>query len=300
MADLAVVVCDPDPARALSVAPFLKHLEDEAFPHAIFVNRIDMLQGQIGDTIAALQSLSKRPLVLRQVPIRHDGRLTGYADVVSGRAYMYSGGESLERVEPQSDSAEGQQAVRDAVAETLADHDDALLEKIIEGLSPSAAEVFERLRADQAHDHIAEVLLGSAEKSSGSSACGRRCAMMCRTPPTPPAGGPRRRGGTVAQAFKIVHAGHMGRLAYARVWRGTLQDGATLNGSRLGGIYHLHDGEPSRVTQAEAGPGGRPRPSRPCDGRHYPDSGGGRVAGLSGRAPASLWHGHRGRERATT
>lgn len=254
VADLAIVVCDPDPARALTAAPFLKYLEDEAIPHAIFVNRIDTLQGNIRDTIAALQDLSKRPLVLRQVPIRENEQITGYADVVSGRAYMHGTGQIAERVESHSDAAEGEQAVREAVAETLADHDDTLLEKIIEGVSPTAAEVFERLRADQAHDHIAEVLLGSAEQSFGIPRLWK--ALRHDVPDaaeTAARVGIDAPGEPLAQAFKLVQAGHMGRLAYARVWRGTIVDGVTLNGSRLGGIYHMHDGEPGKVAQAEAG-----------------------------------------------
>ena len=252
--DLAVVVCDPDPARALNVAPFLKHLEDEGVPHFIFVNRIDALDGNVRDTISALQTFSKRPLVLRQVPIRDGEHVTGYADVVSGRAYMYRDGRSSERVDNPAHAAEGEQDVRDLVAETLADHDDKLLEKIIEGVAPSAAEVFDRIRADQAHDVISEVLLGSAEHSYGIQ---RLWKALRHDVPDPAETAARigldTAGEPLAQVFKIVHAGHMGRLAYSRVWRGTIKDGVTLNGSRLGGIYRVHEGELAKVPQAEAG-----------------------------------------------
>ncbi len=95
--DVAVVVCDPDPAKALNAAPFLKRLEDEGVPHFVFINRVDVLEGDVRDTIAALQALSKRPLVLRQVPIRDGDHVSGYADVVSGRAYRYRDGQSSER-----------------------------------------------------------------------------------------------------------------------------------------------------------------------------------------------------------
>ncbi len=252
--DLAVVVCDPDPARALNAAPFLKRLEDEGVPHFIFINRIDAIDGNIRDTIAALQALSKRPLVLRQVPIRDGDHITGYADVVSGRAYMYRDGQSSERVESPAHAAEGEQEIRESVAETLADHDDKLLEKIIEGLAPTAAEVFDRIRADQVHDVIAEVLLGSAEHSYGIQ---RLWKALRHDVPDPAETAARvgldMSGESLAQVFKIVHAGHMGRLAYARVWRGTIKDGTTLNGSRLGGIYRVHEGDLAKVPDAEAG-----------------------------------------------
>ena len=252
--DLAVVVCDPDPARALNAAPFLKRLEDEGVPHFIFVNSIDLLDGSVRDTIAALQRLSRRPLVLRQVPIRDGENIVGYADVVSGRAYRYRDGQSSERIETPDRAAEGEREIREAVAETLADHDDSLLEKIIEGMAPTAAEVFDRIRADQAHDVIAEVLLGSAEHSYGIQ---RLWKALRHDVPDPAETAARigldEAGEPLAQVFKIAHAGHMGRLAYARVWRGTLKDGTTLDGSRVGGIYRLHEGELAKVAQAETG-----------------------------------------------
>ena len=54
-------------------------------------------------------------------------------------------------------------------------------------------------------------------------------------------------GPPLAQVFKTVHAGHTGKLSYARIWRGEIKDGATLGGTRLGGIYHVVNGDISKV-----------------------------------------------------
>ena len=59
MVDLAVVVCEPAPARALTVAPLLKLLADEGVPHMLFINKIDTLEGSVRDTLAALQGLCR-------------------------------------------------------------------------------------------------------------------------------------------------------------------------------------------------------------------------------------------------
>ncbi|HEX4768881.1 MAG TPA: elongation factor G [Lichenihabitans sp.] len=254
MADIAVVVCDADPAHALTVAPFLKRLEDDGIPHLLFINRVDALDGSLADTVAALQAVSRRPLAVRQVPVREGGRIVGYADVVSGRAYMHRRGDGTETIEPDVRGAEDQDHMREVLAETLADHDDALLEKLVEGLVPSAAEVFDRIKVEQRHDQIAEVLIGSAEQSYGVERLWK--ALRHDAPgaeDTMARIGLDAAGDPLAQAFKIVHAGHMGRLAYARVWRGAIADGATLNGSRLGGLYEFHAGEPAKVARAEAG-----------------------------------------------
>ena len=87
MVDLAVVVCEPTPARALTMAPLLKLLADQGMPHMLFVNKIETLEGSVRDTLAALQGFSRSPLVLRQVPILDGETVSGYVDVVSERAY---------------------------------------------------------------------------------------------------------------------------------------------------------------------------------------------------------------------
>jgi elongation factor G len=50
-----------------------------------------------------------------------------------------------------------------------------------------------------------------------------------------------------------VYAGHTGKLSYARVWSGAIRDGATLGGTRLGGIYRFVNGELTKVPEAQAG-----------------------------------------------
>lgn len=90
--DLAVVVCEPAPERALGVAPVLKALEGEGVPYIVFINKIDTFAGHVRDTMAALQAYCKRPLILRHLPIREGETITGYIDVVSERAWRYREG----------------------------------------------------------------------------------------------------------------------------------------------------------------------------------------------------------------
>ena len=60
-------------------------------------------------------------------------------------------------------------------------------------------------------------------------------------------------GRPLAQVFKTAYAGHTGKLSYARVWRGSITDGATLDGTRLGGIYHFTNGELTKTPEAKQG-----------------------------------------------
>ena len=254
MADLAVVVCEPTPARALTVAPLLKLLADEGVPHMLFVNKIDTLEGSVRDALAALQAYSRSPLVLRQVPILHGETVSGYVDVVSERAYRYRKGQPSELIQIPSEMADDEVDALNKLVEVLADRDDALLEKVLEDVKPTTAEIYNDLRKDLASGAVVEVLLGSAENAGGV----RRLWKALRHD-TPMARETAERrsvdadGTPIAQVFKTVHAGHTGKLSYARVWRGTIKDGATLGGTRLGGIYRMPGGELAKITEAVEG-----------------------------------------------
>src|ERR1700676_2462967 len=92
-ADVAVVVCEPEVERAVTVSALLRFLDRHNVPHMIFINKLDTASARVSDVIAALQSFSERPLVLRQVPLRDDDTgATGYVDLVSERAYKYKPG----------------------------------------------------------------------------------------------------------------------------------------------------------------------------------------------------------------
>ena len=255
MADIAVVVCEPVPSRALIVAPLLKRLADEGVPHMVFVNKIDTLEGSVSDTLAALQSYARSPLVLRQMPIVEGTNVTGYVDLMSERAYRYRKGQASELMQiPASMLAEEQDALGKLV-ETLADHDDVLLEKILEDMKPTPEELYRDMRKDLLAGSVIEVLVGSAENANGV----RRLWKALRHD-TPEAAETATRkgidgdGAPLAQVFKTAYAGHTGKLSYARVWRGEIKDGATLNGTRLGGIYHMNNGaDLTKMADARAG-----------------------------------------------
>jgi elongation factor G len=254
MVDLAVVVCEPAPARALTVAPLLKLLADQGVPHMLFVNKIDTLEGSVSDTLAALQGFARSPLVLRQVPIMDGESVSGYVDVVSERAYRYRKGQPSELMQVPSEMRDDEQDALNKLVEILADRDDVLLEKVLEDVKPTTAEIYHDLRKDLAAGAVIEVLLGSAENAGGVRRLWK--ALRHDTPmpqETAARKGEETDGPPLAQVFKTVHAGHTGKLSYARIWRGTIKDGVTLGGTRLGGIYRMPGGELSKVGEAVEG-----------------------------------------------
>ena len=255
MADIAIVVCEPVPAKALTLAPLLKKLADEGVPHMIFINKIDTLDGSVSDTLAALQSHARSPLVLRQMPIIEGNGVTGYVDLVSERAYRYRKGQASELMRIPPALMEEEHEALGRLVEVLADHDDALLEKVLEDMKPTPDELYRDLRKDLLAGSVIEVLLGSAENANGV----RRLWKALRHD-TPEAAETADRkaieatGAPLAQVFKTAYAGHTGKLSYARVWRGEIRDGAMLNGTRLGGIYRMNNGaDLTKVPDAVAG-----------------------------------------------
>ncbi len=254
MVDLAVVVCEPVPARVLTVAPVLKLLADEGVPHMIFINKIDTLEGSVRDTLAALQGLTKSPLVLRQVPIVDGDAVAGYVDVISERAYRYRKGQPSELMQIPAEMQTEEQEALGKLVEVLADHDDVLLEKVLEDIKPTPSEIYSDLRKDLVAGAVIEVLVGSAENTNGIQRLWK--ALRHDTPQiaeTRERMGIEADGPPLAQVFKTVHAGHTGKLSYARIWRGSIKDGATLGGTRLGGVYRAIGGDLSKVPEAMEG-----------------------------------------------
>src|SRR5689334_20627623 len=66
--DLAVVVAEPDPAKAALLQPTLRQLERLGVPHALFINKMDQARGSLQDLLEALAPVSSAPFVARQVP----------------------------------------------------------------------------------------------------------------------------------------------------------------------------------------------------------------------------------------
>ena len=143
-ADIAVVVCDPDPGRALMVAPTMKFLDDHKVPHVVFINKMEASgnAGKLKDVLNALQVVSERPLVLVEIPIREGDQITGYVDLISEHAYKYEAGKDADLMQkPESVRPEEHEA-RQAMLEKLVELDShdrlggkALLDVIVEAVA---------------------------------------------------------------------------------------------------------------------------------------------------------------------
>jgi elongation factor G len=255
-ADVAVVVCEPEVDRAVTVSALLRFLDRHDIPHMIFINKLDAAgAGRVRDILAALQSHSERPLVLRQVPLRGgESEVTGYVDLVSERAYRYRPGQRSDLI-PLPDGFWDQEAqTRTELVEKLADFDDALLEQLLEDTQPSKEEIYRHLAQDLKKDLIVPVLLGAATQDHGVRRLWK--ALRHETPSaveTAARLGIAAQGEPLAQVIKTYHLPHTGKLSLARVWRGSVSEGNTLNGARVAGVLRLVGAQHEKVPAANAG-----------------------------------------------
>ncbi|CAA7619208.1 elongation factor G [Magnetospirillum sp. UT-4] len=252
--DAAIVVCEPDPARAVMVAPLLKFLDEHRVPHMLFVNKVDTAGVRLRETLEALQAVSERPLVLREVPIRENDQVVGFVDLVSERAYRYHPGQTSDLIKIPDAMQDEERQARQEMLEHLADFDDHLLEELLEDVAPPAQEVYDDLAKDLADDLIVPVFFGTAENDGGIT---RLWKALRHDVPAPTATAARlgfaNGGAAVARVFKTVHAAHTGKLSYARILRGEFADSQTVGGTRPSGLYLANGGSLTKAAKAGVG-----------------------------------------------
>ena len=238
VADVAVVVAEPELERLPILAPLFKYLDDRQIPHMVFVNKMDKSNLRVRDLLEGLQAVSSRPLLLRQVPIRDGETVSGYVDLVSERAYKWREGVPSDLIEMPEELRGRESEARQEMLESLADFDDALLEQLLEDKVPASGEIYGQLTKDLADDLIVPVFLG--HEAPEAVATTARLGLEAK-------------GGLCASVFAVQHQAHAGKLSLARVWQGELSEGASIAGERLSGLYRMKGGATDKL--AKAGPG---------------------------------------------
>jgi len=254
VADTAIVVCEADPGKAMTVAPVLNFLNSHEIPHMIFVNKMDVPSHSVKQTLDALQEVSEHPLILREIPIRDGESITGHVDLVSERAFEWQDEKESKLIELPDPAKDREESARTEMLESLADFDDALLESLLEDVVPSSDEIYATLTRDLQEHLIVPVFFGSAEHDNGV-----RRLMKALRHEAPEANAVAARlgldgcAGTAAQVFKTVHAGHVGKLSLARVFSGEIKDGMTIGGHKISGLHRINGQKQEKLGRAGVG-----------------------------------------------
>jgi len=254
--DLAIVIADPDPAKAILLQPMLQALDRMGTPHAIFVNKIDLARGPLQELLAALAPMSAEPLVARQIPISKGEHVTGFVDLALERAFVYRPGQPSQQTPLTEDLQATEADARFHMLEQLADFDDELMEQLLSDIVPSRDLVFADLARELNDGLIVPVFFGSAQNGFGV----RRLLKALRHEAAPPERAAARLGldGPCGYVLKTSHAGQAGKLAYARVFGRALGDGAELTlpdgeRRRAGGLFAVQGAGLKKVAEGRIG-----------------------------------------------
>jgi elongation factor G len=243
--DAAVVVCELDEKKVPQLQLILRELEDRKIPRILFLNKIDKADAAVHDALKLLQGASRTKLVLRQIPTFSGEIVTGFVDLALERAFVYKEHAPSQVVSLEGDAADREKTARFSMLETLADHDDELMEQLLEDIQPPRDKVFDDLTRELRDGLVCPVLMGTATRANGILRL-----MKALRHESPGAADTAKRLGVkagadaVAYVVKTLNTTHGGKMSIARVLAGQAGDGTTLlagddEAGRVAGVFKL-------------------------------------------------------------
>jgi elongation factor G len=257
--DAAVVVCEADEKKIPQLQLILRELEDLKIPRFLFLNKIDKADKRIRDTLKLLQPASRVPLLLRQIPIWSGEIITGFTDLALERAFVYKEHAPSEVIELTGEDLDREKEARFTMLETLADHDDELMEQLLEDIPPPRDKIFDDLTKELREGVVCPVLVGTATRTNGVLRLMK--ALRHEAPNVSKTierlglkGGPD----PIVNVIKTFHTAHGGKMSVARVLNGQVADGTTFLGpereaGRVAGLFKLTGASTEKRPPAQVG-----------------------------------------------
>ena len=250
-----------------------------AVPRMCFVNKLDRTGADFFHCVEMMvDRLNSTPLVL-QLPIGAEQDFLGVVDLVGMRALTWRGettiGDDYEVEEIPAEMAEQVAEYREKFLETLAEADDAIMEKYLDEGEFTVEELEAAIRRATIADKLNPVLCGTAFKNKGVQPL---LDAVVRYLPSPL----EAKGGSIdghkpndeetlisrkpsdeepfsGLAYKIASDPHLGKLIYVRVYSGKLESGSTVLNSvtmrkeRIGKVYQMHANKREEIASVGAG-----------------------------------------------
>ncbi len=250
-------------------------------PRICFVNKMDKLGADFSFTVETIiKRLGAKPLVM-QLPIGFESTFEGVVDLVTMRALTWRGdskgdvelGAKYAIEEIPADLVEKANEYRTALLETVAETDDALMEKYFGGEELTVDEIKAAIRKLTVNSEIYPVFCGSAFKNRGVQPMLDAVIDYLPSPLDVPAveghdvrdaekiveRHPDSTDPFAALAFKVAVHPFFGRLTYIRVYSGTIMSGSQVINStkgkkeRIGKIFQMHANKENPVESVTAG-----------------------------------------------
>jgi len=143
-----------------------KNCEDNDVSRLIFVNMMDRERADFFAAVEQLQESFGQGAVAAQLPIGAEDNFTGVIDLLTQKAYRYEDGKASDTEIP-AEMADQVEKYRDKLMDAVAENDDAVMEKYLEGQDISNEELFSALKAGVAAGTVFPVGAGSATKTLG-------------------------------------------------------------------------------------------------------------------------------------
>jgi len=243
-------------------------------PRICFINKMDRTGANFWRTVDMItERLNARPVPI-QIPIGAEGNFKGYVDLIEQQGVIFTDdlGTKSETADIPANLVDEAREHRERMVELVAETDEELTLKYLEGESITPAELRAALRRATIAGKLVPVLCGTALKNKGVQAMLDAVVHFLPSPleiPAPVAvsaktGEPVEivvsdNAPFVALAFKIVADSYVGRLTYFRVYSGSLATGSYAYNAtkgqreRLGRLLQMHANHREDIERIYAG-----------------------------------------------
>ena len=243
-------------------------------PRLAYVNKMDITGADFYNVVKMMQERLSANAVPIQLPIGSEADFVGLIDLVTMKAEVYydNEGKDIREEEIPESMRDLAEEYRQKMIEAAADEDEAIMEKYLEGEEISEAELKHAIRKGTIANRMVPVCCGTSYRNKGVQSLLNAIVDFMPSPlDIPPAQGTSIDGAETittecsddapfaALAFKIVADPYVGKLAFFRVYSGTLKAGTYVyNASknkreRIGRILLMHAASRTEIEEAHAG-----------------------------------------------
>ena len=240
-AEMALFVVDAVAGPQVQTERLWKIAGEMGIARAVFVNRMDKEHADFDAVMKALDAKFGHRVGAVQIPMGAEADFRGVVDIIRMKAYHHEG-EKEEVIDIPADLMDAADAAREKLTDLVAEADEALMEKYLEGERLSQEELEALLDQAIAQGIFIPVFVGSAAKLQGIEDLMDEIVSFF---PQPTAHGPialadggeihvTTEGATSGFVFKTIFDPYVGRLNFVKVMSGTLKPGSELLDSRTG------------------------------------------------------------------
>ncbi|MCI8349410.1 MAG: elongation factor G [Firmicutes bacterium] len=251
-----------------------RQAEKYGVPRMIFVNKMDIMGADFFRVVGMVKDRLKANAVPVQLPIGAEDSFVGIIDLVEMKAEIYKDelGKEFDITEIPADMADVAQEWREKLVESVAETDEELMMKFLEGEELTVEEIKKVIRKETIAGRMVPMLCGSAYRNKGVQMMLDAVLDYMPSPlDIPPIKGvvpgteteeerpSDDKGPFAALAFKIMADPFVGKLAFFRVYSGTLQSGSYVYNStkgkkeRIGRILQMHANKREEIQEVYSG-----------------------------------------------